>query len=77
MGTITRTGTFYGVWHIPALAHIDKCQYVILIAVLTVLIIEISTKKGACVIFVEYIKTDNIPAICILALQVSIGVVVR
>ena len=76
MCTITRTGPLYGVWHIPTSTHIDKSQYIILIAMLTVLIVEISTKKMTRIVFVKYIKTDNISTIRILSLQMSIVVVV-
>ena len=55
---------------------IDKSQYIILIAMLAVLIIEISTKKMTRIVFVKYIKTDNISTIRILSLQMSIVVVV-
>jgi hypothetical protein len=43
MDAITRTGTLYGIWYTPTLAHIDKSQYIILIAVFTILVVEIST----------------------------------
>ena len=43
---------------------------------LTVLIVEIGTKKMTRIVFVKYIKTDNISAIRILSLQMSIVVVV-
>ena len=55
---------------------IDKSQYIILIAMLTVFIVEISTKKMTRIVFVKYIKTDNISTIRILSLQMSIVVVV-
>lgn len=52
MSTITRAGTLYGVWHIPTFTYFDKSLYVILISVLTVLIVEISTKKMTRIVFV-------------------------
>jgi hypothetical protein len=76
MSTITRTGTLYGAWDIPTLAHIDKCQYIILITVFAILVIEISTKKMTSVVYVENINSHDISAICILSLQMPIVVVV-
>ena len=41
MSAIARTGPLYGTRHIPALAHIHKCQHVELEAVLAVLVVEV------------------------------------
>ena len=43
---------------------------------LTVLIVEIGTKEMTRIVFVKYIKTDNIPAIRIFSFQMPIVVVV-
>lgn len=74
MSTVARTRPLNVCRNIPVPTHRDICSDIILIPVHATLIIKITTKKEARVVWHNGVCSYNIPAIRILTLKMGVNI---